>query len=296
MIQIGAWAQAQEPIARDQYDFGAKTKDVEKNMFYTVRPGNKLTETYFEMGDIESMGEFTGTLNFSDVDQGYSFTRTSVVFAQGIKIERRFIDTDQQDVVNKLPKKLGVSVKRRTKLDVFFPFNNAFNTSITTLDGLQLCSTAHTSNNGGSSQSNYGTSPLSALSVEATRIRMRKFLTNTDQRIDEMNPDMLIVPDDLDEIAWEIISSSGKVDTANNNKNYAEGRYKKYSSIYMNDTNNWFMVDSSLMKECLDWADIVKPEFKNATNFDDYAAKYAAYMHYLYAVTDWRFVLGHEVS
>lgn len=295
MITTGNWPDALEPIARKNYEMGLREIPVEKSMFFTPRPGKKLTETYMEIGDIAQMGKFNGTVNYADISEGYKFTVTANQFAQGIKIERRFVDTDQQDIVAGLPKLLGRSVRRRIAFDVFFPFNQAFNTSITTLDGLQICSSAHTSNNGGSSQSNRGTTAFSALAVEATRILGRKFLTNTDNRMD-VNFDTLIVPDELQESAYEVISSTGKLDTANNNANFAKGKYSVINSQYMSDTNNWFMVDSELMKECMDWADIVNPEFNNAKNFDDYVAKYSAYMHYLYAVRDWRFVFGHEVS
>lgn len=295
MITTGNWSEALEPIARKNHDIGFEGVPAEKDMLYKVRTSKKLVETYLEIGDISSMGRFNGTVNYADVSQGYKFTVTAVQYAQGIKIQRSFVDTDQLDVVEGLPKKLGVSGRRRLATDIFFPLNNAFNTSITTLDALQLCSAAHTSNNGGSNQSNRGTTALSAVAVEATRILMRKFLTNTDQRFN-CNPDTLIVPDDLWEPAYEIISSSGKVDTANNNVNFSKGKYNLLKSIWLSDSNNWFMVDSKLMKEYMEWNDIVTPEFNRATDFDGLVAKYSTYMHYSYVPRDWRFIFGHEVS
>jgi hypothetical protein len=38
--------------------------------------------------------------------------------------------------------------------------------------------------------------------------------------------DMLLVPITLEEEAFELINSTGKVDTADNNKNFHEGKYK----------------------------------------------------------------------
>lgn len=295
MITTGNWPDALEPIARKNFDIGFEEVPAEKDMFYSTRTGKKLTETYIEIGDIAPMGRFTGTVNYSDVSQGYQFTVTATQFAQGIKIQRSFVDTDQQDVVSGLPKKLGVSARRRIATDIFFPLNNAFNTSILTLDGLQLCSSAHTSTNGGSNQSNYGTSAFNAVSLEATRLRMKKFLSNTDGKID-VNPDTIIVPEDLWDAAWETISSGLKPDTANNNANFAKGKYNLIKSIWLSDTNNWFVADSKLMKDYMEWSDIVNLEFNNAKSFDDYVAKYSAYMHYSYVPKDWRFIFGNEVS
>lgn len=295
MITTGNWPDAFEPIARKSFDIGFEKVPAEKALFFNVRTGKKLTETYIELGDIGLMGEFNGTVNYDDVNQGYKFTVTAKQFAKGIKIQRAFVETDQQDIVTGLPKLLGRSAHNRLATDIFFMFNNAFNTSITTLDGLQLCSSAHTSNVGGKNQSNYGTTAFSAVSVEAVRINMRKFLSNRDNPVD-INPDTLIIPEDLRESAYEVISSSGKVETANNNANFHKGKYNLIHSVWMNDSSNWFMADSRMMKMYCEWSDIVDLEFNKAKDFDGYVAKYSAYMFYSYVPKDWRWVFGSEVS
>lgn len=295
MITTGNWQNALEPIAHKNFDVGSKEIPAEKDLFYTVKKTSKLTETFLELGDIGSMGEFTGSLGYDDVTQGYSFTVTAKELAKGIKIQRKFAETDQLDIVEGLSQMLGRSARRRIASDVFFPFNNAFNTSITTLDGLQLCSTAHTSNQGGANQSNSGTTAFSAVALEATRILMKKFKTNKDN-IFGVDPDMIICGVDLEEAVYEAINSKGKVNTANNNVNFNMGKYKMSSSLWLDDTNNWFVVDSSLMKMQMIWNDIVKLEFNQARDFDGFVAKYSAYMFYSYLPRDWRFVYGHSVS
>ena len=125
---------------------------------------------------------------------------------------------------------------------------------------------------------------------------MIDFLSNTDGMID-VNPDTLIVPKNLREAAWEVINSDGKADTANNNRNFLKGKYNVIvGGVWMTDTNNWFMVDSKLMKMYFDWFDIVPLEFSQAKDFDGFTAKYADYMHYGFFVRDWRPVFGHEVG
>lgn len=295
MITTGDWPDALEPIANKSAEEGYDTVPAEKEMFFTVREGKKLTETYLEVGDIGVMGELQGSVDYDDVSQGYKYTVTAKEFSKGIKIQRKFVETDQLDIVEGLPRMLGNSAHNREATDIFFMFNNAFNSSFTTLDGLSLCNAAHTSRNGGSSQSNRGTSALSAVAVEAVRINMKRFLTNKDNRF-KMNPDTLIVPEDLFETAYEIINANGKVDTATNNPNFHKGKYNLIHSIWLDDTNNWFVADSKRMKENNEWRDIVKLEFNMAKNFDDYAAKYSAYMFYLYTSKNWRHIFGNEVS
>lgn len=294
MILEGNWQDALEPIAKKSFQVGLKEIPAEKSMLFDVTKSDKLTETYLEIGDVGSMEEFNGSVPYDDIAQGYKMTVTAKEMAKGIKIQRRFVRTDQLDIVKSLPKMLGLAARRRMALDVFFGYNNAFNTSLTTLDGLALCSTAHTSTNGGSNQGNSGSTAFSAVSVEATRLLMKKFLSNTDQRFEVM-PDMLIVPPDLEEAAYELTASSGKVDTANNNKNFHQGKWKVLVSDWLEDTNNWFMVDSDLLKQFAVWNDVDTIDFAQSEDFDGIAAKYRAYMFYGFGFRDWRFLYGHNV-
>ena len=294
MILDGNWQDALEPIAKKSFQVGLKEIPAEKSMLFDVTKSDKLTETYLEIGDVGSMEEFNGSVPYDDIAQGYKMTVTAKEMAKGIKIQRRFVRTDQLDIVKSLPKMLGLAARRRMALDVFFGYNNAFNTSLTTLDGLALCSTAHTSTNGGSNQGNSGSTAFSAVSVEATRLLMKKFLSNTDQRFEVM-PDMLIVPPDLEEAAYELTASSGKVDTANNNKNFHQGKWKVLVSDWLEGTNNWFMVDSDLLKRYAVWNDVDTIDFAQPEDFDGIAAKYRAYMFYGFGFRDWRFLYGHNV-
>lgn len=294
MILEGNWQDALEPIAKKNFAVGLKEIPAEKKMLFDVQKSDKLTETYLELGDIGSMEEFNGSVPFDDVQQGYKFQVTAKEMAKGMKIQRKFVRTDQLDIVKALPKMLGLAARRRMALDVFYGYNNAFNTALTTLDGLALCSSAHTSTNGGSTQGNAGSTVFGAVAVEATRLLMKKFLTNTDQRF-EVVPDMLIVPPDLEEAAYELTASSGKVDTANNNKNFHQGKWKVLVSDWLEDSNNWFMVDSDLLKQFAVWNDVDNIDFAQSEDFDGLAAKYRAYMFYGFGFRDWRFVYGHNV-
>ncbi len=297
MITTGNWQDALEPIAIKNFNVGFKEKPAEREMLYDVKKSSKLTETYLEMGDIGAMGEFTGDLEYEDVSQGYKMTLTASEYAKGIKIQKKFVLTDQLDVVEQLPKMLGLAARRRMALDIFSIFNNAFNTTHTTIDGLQLCSTAHTSNQDGISttQSNRGTATASPVALETVRQNFKDYMSNTDQLF-EANADMIICGRALEETFYEIIKSAGKVDTANNNRNFHMGKYKLLVSDWLDDDNNWFVVDSELMKLFNVWNQVAALEFGQAKDFDGFAAKYAAYMFYGYGSRDWRWVYGNEVA
>lgn len=294
MILTGNWQAAAEPIAKKNFNVGFKEIPAEKKMLFDVQKSDKLTETYIEIGDIGSMEEFSGSVPYDNVAQGYEKTITAKEMAKGIKIERKFFRTDQIDVVKSLPKMLGLAARRRIAQDVFYMYNNAFNTSVTAPDGYALCYSAHTSNNGGSNQGNAGSTAFSAVAVSATRLLMKAFLTNTDQRT-QVIPDLLIVGSDNEEAAYELTASSGKVDTANNNKNFHQGKWKVLVSDWLENSGDWFMVDSDLLKQFAVWNDVDTTSFAQSEDFDGLAAKYRVYQYYGFGPRDWRFVYGHNV-
>lgn len=297
MITTGNWQDALEPIAKKNFQVGFREVPAERDMIFDVQKSSKLTETYIELGDIGSMNTFSGDLEYDDISEGYKMTITQQEYAKGIKIQRKFVETDQLDVVKQLPKMLGLAGRRRMATDVFALFNNAFNTSYTTIDGLQLCSSAHTSNQDGVSttQSNRATTAASAAQLEVIRQAMKEFMTNRDNLF-ESNPDMIVCGHGLEETFYEVIKSSGKVDTANNNRNFHMGKYKLLVSDWLDDANDWFVIDSELMKIFNVWNNVVPLEFGQAKDFDGFHAKYAAYMFYGFGSRDWRWVYGSEVA
>lgn len=171
-------------------------------------------------------------------------------------------------------------------------FNNAFNTAVTGGDSLSLCNSAHTSNNGGASQSNTGTLQLSDVNLEATRRLMIGFQSDRDGIIEVM-PDMILCSLQNEQTAFEIINSRGKVDSAQNNVNFHYGKFKLLIwPNYLTSPNAWFLLDSVMMKEYFLWFDRVAPEFQKDREFDTYNAKYAGYMRYSFGWSDWRAVFG----
>src|SRR3990167_2946357 len=120
MITTGNWPDALEPIAHKNFDVGMDKVPAEKDMFFKVRRSKKRTETYMELGDIGAMNQFTGSVPYDDISEGYSFTVTARQFAKGIKIQREFVETDQQEIVEGLPQMLGRAAHNRLATDIFF--------------------------------------------------------------------------------------------------------------------------------------------------------------------------------
>jgi len=265
------------------------------NLFRMVE-ATQGTEYDLEGGDFAEVSQYTGSIPFEEFKEGYKKSITETEWALGFKAQRRLLRNDLYGAVRGSAENLSAAFRQKKEQIGASIFNNAFNTTHTVGDTLALCSTAHTSRNGGANQGNSGTSALSAANVEATRQLMVKFKTNTDN-IRTANPNMLLVPTELYEKAWEIVNSYGKVDTANNNRNFHFGKYDilVYDN-FLTDANNWFLIDQELMKKVLKFRIWENTQFFRAGEFDTITQKYAGYMSNAVSTFEWRWIYGHAVA
>ena len=269
---------------------------------YTMVPSNgRNNMTWSEVGTLTDWDEFTGTVAYTSVSQGYDVTMTPVEFTKGMQVDRKLFDDDQFHIMDQKPKSMAESLHRTRQSHGARIFNNAFTNDTlfySHSEGVALCSNSHTTTSGASTASgfdNMTTASMSATAVFAMRLQMVGYRGDQAERI-EIMPDELWYPPDLSEQAFEIIKSQGKVDTANNNRNFHEGRYKPYEWRYLTDANNWFMCDSSLRKQFLFWQDRVPAEFAMIEDFDTLVAKWRGYTRYGMTYVNWRFVGGSQVA
>ena len=263
---------------------------------YGIEKSSKAVEYDYSVGGTGDLSEFTGTIPYGTTDGQYKTSYTHKEWVRGMKIERKLVDDDQYNVINTRPRTLGISAKRTREKHAASIFNNAFNASIFAGgDGLSLCNAAHTFVGTDSTQSNIGTTALSATSLAAARLAMRDFTDETDNLLTAKG-DVLVVPPELEQIAWEIIMSEKQVDTANNNANFFKGRYQVYVWDYLTDTNNWFLMDNRMAKLYLKWFNRIPTEFNKDKDFDTYLAKWSVYTRYSYGFSNWTWLYGSQVS
>jgi len=257
--------------------------------------------TWSQVGTVDDFTEFTGSVSYGSMNQGYDTILTPVEFTKGIQAERKLLDDDQFNILDARPKGLATSAARTKQKHAAQMFNNAFaidNTFYNNTEGIPLCSNAHLTTSGASTATgfdNLTTGALSATSVATARILMKKFRGDQAERISVM-PNELLYPLDLYEEAYEIIKASGKVDTDLNNPNVHEGQYTGIEWEYLTDTNNWFLMDSSGREQMLHWSDRTALEFAFIEDFDTIIGKWRGYCRYGAAHSDWRFILGSQVS
>lgn len=269
---------------------------------YSFPPDNgRNNMTWSQVGTLPDFSEFTGNVSYTEQSQGYDTTSTPVEFANGIQVERKLFDDDQYNIMDQKPMALSNSYFRTRQKHGARMLNNAFsvdNFFYTNSESVALCSNSHTTTSGASTANGFDnlvTSSLTATAVAAGRIQMVGFRGDQAERISVM-PDELWYPPNLYENAYEIINASGKVDTSNNNPNVHKGQYMGIEWNYLTDTNNWFMVDSRYRNQMVHWVDRTPIEFAMVEDFDTLVAKWRGYCRYSNAHTDWRWILGANVS
>ncbi len=254
-----------------------------------------------QMGTLGDVPEFTGTVIYDDSHQGYDGTITPKEYASGYQIERKLFDDDQYGVMDSKPKTLATAFQRTRQKHGAQLFNNIFSldsTWNTFTEAVAICSNSHTTTSGASTAAGYDnlvTSSLTAVALAAARVQMINFRGDRAERISVV-PNTLLIPPDLYDLAFEIVESSGKPDTANNNANVHKGKYNVVEWIYLTDVNNWMLIDSTMMKDSLFWFDRVQKQFAQVEDFDTLIAKWRMYARYGHGHNDWRWVLGAQVS
>ena len=270
---------------------------------FAFEPNNgRIDMRFSQISGYGDIPQFSGAVTYQSAAQGYDTTITPLEWASGIQVERRLFDTDQYSIMNQRPSGLARATQRTRQKHGARQFNNGF--SVDTFfynnsEGVALCSNSHTttvqSASTASGFDNLITEALSATALATARIQMRGFRDAAANRGD-IEPDEILFPPDLYEVAFEINASMGKVDSAENNRNVHFGRYKMIEWNYLMDSNNWFLMDSSLRGESLKWFDSVPVEFAQAEDLDTLVAKWRVYFVYGNGHLDWRWINGAQVS
>jgi len=248
------------------------------------------------VGGMQDLQDFDGQISYDTIGQLYDKTFTFPEKALGFKIERKLYDDDMFQIFDRRPWQMAISSARTREKHGASIWNGAF-TGTDGADGQPLCSSSHPySPDDATTQDNAGTSAMSPATIEATRRIGFTSIYNDRGELMEVNYDTIVCPIGLEETAWEIINTKGKVDTANNNRNFHEGRYKLAVWHRLTDSNNWFMADSVLLKKFMLWWDRVNDPIKMDNDTDTLVAKWYKYERYCAGFAAWHPVYGQLVS
>lgn len=281
-----------------------KELELIKDKFYGIVKSKKAWEEYFSVSGIPDPEAFQGIIQYQGVYPGYHTKIEPKEYAGGITIQRRLLDTDRYDVIEKMSKGLAEAANRKMNKiahEPFLYFDSSAFTFVTSEEGVALCSNSHTTKvpdvSTATGFDNLSTLPFDATNLEALRIQSKGFKSDIGERI-QTNFDTIVHGTNLAADVWEVINSSGKTGDNLNNDNFQRGRWKSIELPLLDDTdtNDWFIVDSTAMKDSLLWIDAVPVEFNATTDFDTMMRKYADYFVCGWGFTCWRWILGSSVS
>ncbi|HUW11611.1 MAG TPA: Mu-like prophage major head subunit gpT family protein [Anaerolineae bacterium] len=294
------WAYLLDPGLRSIFELqrDALAAEAVAPQLFSVQSSSKAVEYDLSVGGFADWQEYKGAISYDEHEQGFRTSYTHVEFARGFRVERKLVDDDQYNVINKRPAGLALSAMRKREKDAASVFNNAFTAANAGGDGISLCDGSHPmSPSNAAVQDNEGTTALSYDAVVATREIMRAFEDDRGELV-QVRPDTLLVPPELEEEAFAIMKTANKVDIADYHANFVASALSKVIVWdYLTDANNWFLIDSKLCKIYLNWFDRVPLEFAmDPTSDFSLEARFRGYMRYSYGWSDWRFVYGHTVT
>lgn len=299
------WAELLEPGLRSIFELQTEALAAASVIpqIFNVMGSGKSSEYFLAMGGFSDWEEYENAIQYDQHSQGYKTTLTHKEYTQGFFVERKLVDDDQYNVINARPRGLALAASRTREKHAASIFNNAFSTSYQGADAKPLCETTHPySQNNATTVSNELTAALSYDTVVTARETMRAFVDDRGELV-PINPDLILVPAELEGTANEICttmrgSNTQQPNTADYAASLVQARGIKYLVWdYLTDANNWFLLDSQLAKQHLLWLDRVPLEFAmDPTSDYNLVAKYRGYMRYAYGWSDWRFVIGHNVT
>ena len=269
---------------------------------YDRRSSSKAWEEFYSIGDIPDPERFNGMVQQQSVSMGYHTKIQPLEYAGGITIERLLFDTDQYNIIEKLPKKLADAGNRKMNKIAHEPFiypDSASFSFVTSEENVALCSNSHTTKTPDVSTStgfdNLAALAFDGVNLETVRIQSKGFRTDIGERMTS-NFDTIIHPTTLASAVWEELNSQGKTGDDLNNANFNKGRYKAIELPLLDDysTTGWFLVDSSAMKDALIWLDGTKMEFHPSMDYDTMMRKYLSYFRCGWGFTDWRWIIYSE--
>lgn len=264
---------------------------------FNVVGSTKAEEHDLSVGGFGDWLEYEGAIEYDDHEQGFKTTYTHVEYVRGFKVERKLVDDDQYNIINRRPRGLALSAMRTREKHAASVFINAFDTNYVGGDAAALCASHAYSPSNSSTQSNAGSTALSYDSVVETRRLMREYEDDRGELI-QVNPSVILHPPELEETASAIVNTLNKVDVADYHDSFIRRKgITNLSWDYLTNAKDWWFIDPQLAKLFLIWFDRVGLEFTmDPTSDFRLEARYRGYQRYSYGWSDWKFVYGHNVT
>lgn len=261
---------------------------------YDVRKSKKEKETDRTIAGIDMFSAKSEgvALTYDDFIEAYEKVYTHTTYAKGIRITQELLEDELYGVMGKRTQALANSARYRMEYDHASLFNNATSTSApySIAGGEALIETTHARADGGTAISNYATSDLSISALETAVIAFQT-MKNDRGLLVAIEPKTLLVPPNLWLEAHEILDSTAKPYTADNETNVLKGMFDIVVWPFLTDTNGWFLLADKRYGAPVSF-NRAPVSFDSEGDFDTGDSKVKGRMRYSFGATDWRWCYG----
>jgi hypothetical protein len=234
------------------------------------------------------------SVTFDSERQGFTTRYQHVVYALGFVITREMMEDDLYDIVGQRKAQgLAFSMRQTKEIVAANVYNRAFNASYTGGDGVSMVNASHPNIAGGTWSNQIAVAAdLSEASLEQACIDIAAF-TNDRGLLIGVRPEALIISRSMPFEAKRILSTDGRVGTANNDLNAIKDMGmipKVILNHYLTDQDAWFIRTN--VKNGLKYFERRADAFDMDNDWDTENAKFKATSRYSFGWTDPRAIYG----
>jgi phage major head subunit gpT-like protein len=309
MIQSANYGRLLEPGLRKIFMETYQEVPEQYSKVFNVQTSTKAIETDLRMGGfgLFEKKDSAGAVKYDDPTGTQALQYIHEEFAKGFSIERKLIDDEQYNQINKYAAALGRSARATIETKAADVLNGAFTTN--GFDGAPLISGTHKRLDGGAMSNQLANTDgagaangaLSDRNLKAALVQMRRQVDDRGILI-QTTPKLLVVPPSLEYIAQTLvqsanISANGTGSGITNDKNVIQGRLQVIVMDYFTYTASagkypWLLIDPTVAQLNFFWRK--KLEFSNERDFSTMQYKYQAYMRFSAGYSDYRGVFGSD--
>lgn len=286
----GTFSQLFSPGLLEVIGKSFRARDEEYSKILNVRTSRRQFETKLKVAGLglAQVKNEADAITFDDPLQGSTLTVSFTTYALGVSISWEAMSDDLYSFLPSVGNELGDSLRETVEVIAMAPFNLAFDSGTTLIDGVELCSTAHPRLDSGTVQSNKATATLGLGSIRDALIIFEKYKNDRGKQIKSVANRILVSPDNMF-LVKEIFGSTGKPFTTDNEINVLRGELTPIVSHYMDNLDDWFILGD---RHQLDWFWRVRPVFRSFDDQATLAAKFTAAMRVGVRAWNWPGVYG----
>ncbi len=243
MSRAGFAALLVQDINRVIFDVGQE-RPAEYSMYFNVRNMDTNPQKDRQVSGLSNMPEKPEGQQFRQDEfiLGGSKTYTAVPYGTSVEVPYEFWEDELYGVVQEIAVEMGRAGRYREEVDAWSIITNSFDTAFPGFDGVPLCSTAHVGLDGVTRANRPATEiGFSISGIQASVLRSHG-LTGEKGRPSLLHPTMAIVHYNNLFLAREILGSSGKPFSANNEINSLVPEEFSYMvGHFLTSTSAWWL-------------------------------------------------------